>query len=62
MESGQFCKLHSMGPNVLPFEVFGLRHVYPILKDSVVDDQGFISLLDKSSGRVFQYDQESNLH
>ena len=61
VESGQVRKLNAKGTNVLPDEVFGDRIEDPMLNDIVVDDEGFISILDKSSGRVFQYDQESTL-
>lgn len=61
VKSGQVRKLNAKGANVIPDEVFGDRVDDPMLTDIVVDDEGFISILDASSGRVFQYDQESNL-
>ncbi len=61
VKSGQVRKLNAKGANVIPDEVFGDRINDPMLTDIVVDDEGFISILDASSGRVFQYDQESNL-
>ena len=65
--SGQVRKLNAKGDNVLADNVYG-DHIAStdnmddqMLNDIVVDDEGFITILDKGSGRIFQYDQEGTL-
>lgn len=59
--SGEVRKLNALGQNILPDAVFGDIGLDKLLLDICVDDQGFISIIDGKSGRLFQYDQEGNL-
>lgn len=58
---GQVKKLNALGENVIPEKVFGDLGTITMLADVSVDKDGFITVLDSSSGRLFQYDRESNL-
>lgn len=73
---GQIRKLNPLGQNILWFnekgfsQMFGdqesywdfqLGSVESIIIDVDVSDQGFINILDSRRGRIFQYDQNSNL-
>ncbi|MDD2361630.1 MAG: YIP1 family protein [Oscillospiraceae bacterium] len=58
---GQVKKLNALGENVIPEKVFGDRGTETMLADIAVDADGFITVLDSRSGRLFQYDGESNL-
>jgi len=66
---GQVRKLNAVGNNILingEQTIFGdikvsSKYVDSLLVDIEVDSEGFISVLDDRRGRVFQYDQQSNL-
>lgn len=59
--TAQVKKLNALGDNIIPEKVFGDRGTTLQLTDVTVDADGFITVLDSGSGRLFQYDQESNL-
>lgn len=61
VQTAQVKKLNALGDNILPEKVFGDRGVTAQLADITVDPDGFITILDSGSGRLFQYDGESNL-
>lgn len=66
---GQVRKLNAVGNNILTNgekTIFGdvvlsSKFIDSLLTDIEVDDDGFILVLDERRGRVFQYDQNSNL-
>lgn len=59
--SGQVRKLNATGGNVLKDNTFG-DHTDDIqLVDLAVDDDGFITVLDGGSGRLFQYDPDGGM-
>lgn len=73
---GQIRKLNPLGENILWYfetgfsQIFGDQEHYwdyqsgyidSVIIDVDVSDQGFINILDSRRGRVFQYDQNSNL-
>ena len=60
--TGQVRKLNAKGDNVLAEDKsFGDHVDNLLLADLVVDDDGFISLIDSGSGRVMQYDPDGDL-
>lgn len=61
VQTAQVKKLNALGDNILPEKVFGDRGTTTQLADITVDPDGFITVLDSGSGRLFQYDGESNL-
>jgi tetratricopeptide (TPR) repeat protein len=62
VNSGQVRKLNAKGDNVLgDSKVFGDRSDSVLLADLVVDDEGFITIIDRGSGRVMQYDPDGEL-
>jgi len=61
VSSGQVKKLNARGNNILPDKVFGDPGVDNTLTDIVVDNDGFITILDSGSNRLFQYDGNGNL-
>lgn len=61
VQTAQVKKLNALGENILPEKVFGDRGTTAQLADITVDPDGFITILDSGSGRLFQYDGESNL-
>lgn len=67
-DKDQIKKLNSIGKNVYSTDkLFGERErrgnqlVKPQFVDVTVDSQGIVSALDFNSGRIYQYDQSSNL-
>ena len=61
VKNGQVRKLNALGENVLDANTFG-DHADDIqLADLAVDDDGFITVLDSGSGRLFQYDQDGGM-
>lgn len=62
VRSGQVRKLNAKGDNVLDeSRIFGDHSDNVLLADLVVDDDGFITLIDSGSGRVMQYDPDGQL-
>lgn len=61
VSQGQVKKCNALGENILPEKAFGDLGTTIQLIDITVDDQGYITILDGGSGRMFQYDEESNL-
>ena len=62
VNSGQVRKLNAKGDNVLDdTKVFGDRTDSALLADLVVDDKGFITIIDSGTGRVMQYDPDGEL-
>lgn len=62
VSTGQVRKLNAKGDNVLDdSKVFGDRTDSVLLADLVVDDEGFITIIDSGSGRVMQYDPDGEL-
>ena len=74
--TGQIRKLNSMGTNILFNESGQLAQfgdietwfdsqanltIATVFNDLVADDEGFITALDSTRNRIFQYDQNSNL-
>lgn len=60
--SGQIRKLNAKGDNVLdPEKRFGDYVGKTQLSDIVVDDDGFITAIDKETGHVLQYDQDGQM-
>lgn len=59
--SGQVRKLNAKGENVLDDNTFGDHTDNIQLVDLAVDDDGFITVLDGSTGRIFQYDQDGGM-
>ena len=58
VESGQVRKLNALGGNVLDNNTFGDHTDDVQLVDLAVDGDGFITVLDGGSGRLFQYDPD----
>ena len=62
VSTGQVRKLNAKGDNVLgDGKVFGDHTDSVLLADLVVDDEGFITIIDSGSGRVMQYDPDGEL-
>ena len=62
VRTGQVRKLNAKGDNVLDDStIFGDRRDDILLADLVVDDEGFITIIDSGSGRVMQYDPDGEL-
>ena len=53
VQTAQVKKLNALGDNILPEKVFGDRGVTAQLADITVDPDGFITILDSGSGRLF---------
>jgi len=70
-EFAQVRCLNPLGINILPEIKFGEREtvydrenkiaISSLIQDVTVDNMGFISIIDSSKGRVFQYDQRSQM-
>lgn len=61
VDTGQVRKLNAKGDNVLAENTFG-DHLENIqLVDLTVDDRGFITVLDGSSGRILQYNPDGEI-
>jgi hypothetical protein len=65
---GQIKKINSVGKNIYPEGFYGERIIGengeiidPFLIDIAVDKNGIISVVDKNTGKIYQYDQEGNL-
>ncbi len=60
-------KLNALGNNVFPqdidFETIRQRHGIKMMQpsDLTVDNEGAVTILDQSTGRIFQYDENCNL-
>ncbi len=67
--SNQIRRLNSVGNNTYPVGTYGLtiemegkqELVEPFFADLAVADNGIISLIDKNTGLLYQYDQQGNL-
>lgn len=67
-DTAQIRKLNSVGNNTYPEEKYGLtledkqgEPLEPMLADITVEDNGIITVVDRLSGLIYQYDQEGNL-
>lgn len=67
-ETAQIRKLNSVGSNTYPEETYGFTlqdaqgaPQKPFFADITVEDNGILSLVDRVSGLIYQYDQEGNL-
>lgn len=67
-KTAQIRKLNSVGSNTYPTETYGFtlkdetgKPLPPFFADITVEDNGIISLVDKNTGLIYQYDQEGNL-
>lgn len=66
-ESGQIKKITTAGKNIYPDKFYGevkrdgLEALLPNFVDIAVDRRGIISTIDKTTGKIYQYDQEGNL-
>jgi sugar lactone lactonase YvrE len=65
---GQIRKLNSVGKNLYPDKAYGLNMTdesgkiqHPNFADIAVDENGVITVIDKMSRSVYQYDQEGNM-
>ena len=62
VKTGQVRKLNAKGGNVLGDEkTFGDHTDSILLADLAVDDSGFITVIDRGSGRILQYDPDGEL-
>ncbi len=68
LEKDQIKKITPVGINVYPTKFYGEtqvvgepRRILPRFIDIAINEFGVISVLDVSSGKVYQYDQEGNL-
>lgn len=60
--TGQVRKLNAKGDNVLDEEKRFGDHIQEImLTDITVDDQGFITVIDRSNGHIMQYDPDGEM-
>lgn len=66
--TAQIRKLNSVGSNTYPEDTYGIilkdkdnKPLEPFFADITVEKNGILSLVDKNSGLVYQYDQEGNL-
>lgn len=67
--SGQIRRLNSVGENTYPekdygfmfFEQGSLYPTEPTFKDIAVDKNGIVTVIDKNTGLIYQYDTEGNL-
>jgi len=67
-KKGQIKKINSIGKNIYPEGFYGEIYIgpngqiiYPFFIDIAVDKNGIISVVEKNSGKIYQYDQEGNL-
>lgn len=67
-ETAQIRKLNSVGKNTYPEEKYGLSimldgktYTKPRFSDIAVADNGIITLVDRNTALIYQYDQEGNL-
>lgn len=67
---GQIRRLNSIGSNTYPELAYGFANYYkqgqilpeePTFNDIAVDADGIISVVDKNTGLIYQYDREGNL-
>lgn len=65
---GQIKKINSVGKNIYPEGFYGEisvgpngQIIYPFFVDIAVDKNGIISVVERNSGKIYQYDQEGNL-
>ena len=69
--TAQIRKLNTVGTNTYPEETYGFvlpdttggkkKMIEPTFSDITVEDNGIITLVDRSTGLIYQYDQEGNL-
>ncbi|MBQ8202071.1 MAG: hypothetical protein IJZ74_09945 [Clostridia bacterium] len=67
-DTAQIRKLNSVGNNTYPEEKYGFtledeegKPLTPTLADVTVEDNGIITVVDRLTGLIYQYDQEGNL-
>lgn len=67
-DTAQIRKLNSVGNNTYPEEKYGFTledkeglPLTPTLADITVEDNGIITVVDRLTGLIYQYDQEGNL-
>lgn len=67
-DTAQIRKLNSVGNNTYPTEKYGFtlededgNPLTPTLADITVEDNGIITVVDRLTGLIYQYDQEGNL-
>lgn len=68
-KTGQIRKLNSVGNNTYPQEKYGFsitdkaknEVIEPFFSDIAVSENGILSLVDRNSGLIYQYDQDGNL-
>lgn len=67
-DTAQIRRLNSVGNNTYPEEKYGFTltddkgdPLEPFFADITVEDNGIITLVDRGSGLIYQYDQEGNL-
>lgn len=67
-DTAQIRKLNSVGNNTYPTEKYGFtledkdgKPLTPTLADVTVEDNGIITVVDRLTGLIYQYDQEGNL-
>lgn len=67
LKTNQIKKISPVGINVYPEEFYGEirlvedERILPIFVDVAVNEFGIVSVLDTTSGKIYQYDQEGNL-
>jgi len=65
--TAQIRKLNTVGSNTYPEDTYGFviemdgKEVEPTFSDICVEDNGIITVTDRASGLLYQYDQEGNL-
>lgn len=68
-KGGQIKKLNSIGENIFPADFlweFSYNSMngwwdHPVFEDIAVDKDGIVSVIDRVSAKIYQYDQEGNL-
>lgn len=67
-DTAQIRKLNSVGNNTYPEETYGFtledkegEPLTPTLADITVEDNGILTVVDRLTGLIYQYDQEGNL-
>ncbi len=61
VSSGQVRKLNARGDSILPDRVYGDLNTESMLSDITVDENGFFTIIDNLSGKLFQYDADGRL-
>ncbi|MBQ8137473.1 MAG: hypothetical protein IJ174_08580 [Clostridia bacterium] len=71
-DTAQIRKLNSVGTNTYPEETYGFtlpersslstaKEIKPTFADITVEDNGVITVVDRGTGLIYQYDQDGNL-